>query len=146
MSPEYMEDGHYSTKSDVFSFGILTLEIVSGQRNSIYRHPTYDIGLVGYAWKIWNEGNAIELLDPMIAKPDDLDEVLGCILVGILCCQRRSQDRPSMVQVVSLLEENEMLKFNCVPREPYFYKETSHSSRSRESMNGLSITELTGRS
>ncbi|KAH0697205.1 hypothetical protein KY290_014644 [Solanum tuberosum] len=146
MSPEYMQAGHYSTKSDVFSFGILTLEIVSGQRNSIYRHPTYDIGLVGYAWKIWNEGTAIELLDPLIDKPDDLDEVLGCIHVGILCCQQRSQDRPSMVQVVSLLEENEMLKFNCVPGEPYFYKETSQSSRSRESMNGLSITEFTGRS
>ncbi|TMX04350.1 hypothetical protein EJD97_009541 [Solanum chilense] len=146
MSPEYIQAGHYSTKSDVFSFGILALEIVSGLRNSLYRHPTYDIGLVGYAWKLWNEGNAIELLDPLIDKPDDLNEVVGCILVGMLCCQRRSQDRPSMVQVVSLLEENEMLKVNCVPLEPYFYKGTSPSSRSRESINGLTITEITGRS
>ncbi|XP_055803587.1 G-type lectin S-receptor-like serine/threonine-protein kinase At4g27290 [Solanum dulcamara] len=157
MPPEYIKDGQYSTKTDVFSFGILALEIVSGQRNSTYRHPIHDIGLVGYVsisspvslkltWRIWNERNVIELLDPMIEKPGDLNEVLGCVLVGILCCQRRSQDRPSMVQVISLLEENEMSRFNCVPREPYFYKESSHSSRSRKSVNGLTITELTGRS
>lgn len=48
MPPEYLEDGHYSTKSDVFSFGILALEIVSGQKNWGYHHPGYDIGLVGY--------------------------------------------------------------------------------------------------
>ncbi|MCD9559966.1 hypothetical protein HAX54_018347 [Datura stramonium] len=146
MPPEYIETGHYSTKSDVFSFGILALEIVSGQRNWSYRHPIYDIGLVGYAWRIWNEGKAVELLDPLIEKPGDVNEVLGCILVGLLCCQRCAQDRPSMVQVVSLLEEDEMSKLNCVPLEPYFPKEWSSSSKSRESVNGLTITELTGRS
>ncbi|KAJ8549672.1 hypothetical protein K7X08_033379 [Anisodus acutangulus] len=87
MPPEYIENGHYSTKSDVFSFGILTLEIVSGQRNWGYRHPIYDIGLVGYAWRIWNEGKAIELLDPMIEKPGDLNEVLECVFVGLRCSQ-----------------------------------------------------------
>ncbi|KAG5622754.1 hypothetical protein H5410_007972 [Solanum commersonii] len=69
MPPEYMKNGHYLTKSDVFSFGILALEI---------------------AWRIWSKGNAIELLDPMIEKPADKDEVLGCILVGLLCCQCRA--------------------------------------------------------
>ncbi|KAJ8556387.1 hypothetical protein K7X08_029778 [Anisodus acutangulus] len=140
------ENGHYSKKSDVFSFGILALEIVSGQRNWGYRHPIYDIGLVGYAWTIWNERKGIELLDPMIEKPGDWNEVLVCVLVGLLCCQCRAQDRPSMVQVVSLLEENEMSRLNCVPLEPYFSKERTHSSRSRESVNGITITELTGRS
>jgi len=48
MPPEYMKNGHYSTKSDVFSFGIMALEIVSGQKNYDYRHPVYDIGLVDY--------------------------------------------------------------------------------------------------
>ncbi|KAH0699835.1 hypothetical protein KY284_014050 [Solanum tuberosum] len=118
MPPEYMKNGHYSTKSDVFSFGILALEIVSGQKNYDYRHPVYDIGLVDYAWRIWSKGNAIELLDPMIEKPGDENEVLGCILVGLLRCQRRAQDRTSMIQVVSLLEENEMSRLNFVPQEP----------------------------
>ncbi|PHT29952.1 putative cysteine-rich receptor-like protein kinase 30 [Capsicum baccatum] len=68
MPPEYIENGYYSTKSDVFSFGVLALEIVSGERNSTYQHPIYDIGLVGYAWRIWEEGKPIELLDPEIEK------------------------------------------------------------------------------
>ncbi|MCD9559965.1 hypothetical protein HAX54_018346 [Datura stramonium] len=129
MPPEYIENGHYSTKLDVFSFGILVLEIVSGQKNWSYRHPIYDIGLASYAWRIWNEGKAIELLDPLIEKPGDWNEVLGCILVGLLCCQRRAQDRPSMVQVVSLLEEDEMARLNCVPLEPYFSKELSRDNK-----------------
>ncbi|XP_060191621.1 G-type lectin S-receptor-like serine/threonine-protein kinase At4g27290 [Lycium barbarum] len=145
MSPEYIENGHHSTKSDVFSFGILVLEIVSGQRNWGYRHPIYDVGLVGYAWTIWNDGKAIELLDPVIEKPGDLNEVLACIHVGLLCCERRAQDRPSMIQVVSLLEENEMSRLNFVPLDPYFLKELSHSGRSRDSVNGFTITESTAR-
>ncbi|KAK4711329.1 hypothetical protein R3W88_005842 [Solanum pinnatisectum] len=128
MPPEYMKNGHYSTKADVFSFGILALEIVSGQKNYDYRHPVYDIGLVDYAWRIWSKGNAIELLDPMIEKPGDENEVLGCILVGLLCCQRRAQDRPSMIQVVSLLEKNEMSRLNFVPQEPYYSKELSRGA------------------
>ncbi|WMV16180.1 hypothetical protein MTR67_009565 [Solanum verrucosum] len=128
MPPEYMKNGHYSTKSDVFSFGILALEIVNGQKNYDYRHPVYDIGLVDYASRIWSKGNAIELLDPMIEKPGDENEVLGCILVGLLCCQRRAQDRPSMIQVVSLLEENEMSRLNFVPQEPLYSKELSRGA------------------
>ncbi|PHT90638.1 hypothetical protein T459_05751 [Capsicum annuum] len=120
MPPEYLQNGYYSTTSDVFSFGILALEIVSGERNWNYRHPIYDVGLVGYAWRIWTEGTAIELLDPLIEKPADCNEVLGCILVGLLCCERRTEDRPSMAQVVSLLKENEMSRLNFMPQEPYF--------------------------
>ncbi|KAM3285305.1 G-type lectin S-receptor-like serine/threonine-protein kinase [Capsicum chacoense] len=120
MPPEYLENGYYSTTSDVFSFGILALEIVSGERNWNYRHPIYDVGLVGYAWRIWTEGTAIELLDPLIEKPADCNEVLGCILVGLLCCERRTEDRPSMAPVVSLLKENEMSRLNFMPQEPYF--------------------------
>ncbi|RVW13882.1 G-type lectin S-receptor-like serine/threonine-protein kinase [Vitis vinifera] len=63
MSPEYVIDGLYSTKSDVFSFGVLVLEIVSGKRNRGFYHPDHDLNLVGHAWKLWNEGRPIELVD-----------------------------------------------------------------------------------
>lgn len=82
----------------------------------------------------------------MIEQSGDGNEVLQCILVGLLCCQRRVQDRPSMVQVVSILEQNETSRLNCVPVEPYIPREWSNSFRSRDSVNGVTITELTGRS
>jgi serine/threonine protein kinase len=48
ISPEYASDGLYSTKSDVFSFGVLVLEIVSGNRNRGFSHPDHQLNLLGH--------------------------------------------------------------------------------------------------
>ena len=48
MSPEYAIDGLYSIKSDVFSFGVLVLEIVSGERNRGFSHPDHSLNLLGH--------------------------------------------------------------------------------------------------
>ncbi|GAA0146662.1 transmembrane signal receptor [Lithospermum erythrorhizon] len=51
MAPEYAIDGVYSTKSDVFSLGVLVLEILSGKRNNQFHHPDHDFNLLGHAWR-----------------------------------------------------------------------------------------------
>ena len=48
MSPEYALDGHFSVKSDVFSFGVLVLEIVSGKKNRGFCHPDQNLNLLGH--------------------------------------------------------------------------------------------------
>jgi serine/threonine protein kinase len=48
MSPEYTVYGQYSIKSDVFSFGVLVLEIVSGKKNSRFFHPDHHLNLLGH--------------------------------------------------------------------------------------------------
>jgi hypothetical protein len=48
MSPEYAIDGLFSIKSDVFSFGVLVLEIVSGKRNRGFNHPGHQLNLLGH--------------------------------------------------------------------------------------------------
>ena len=48
MSPEYASEGLYSTKSDVFSFGVLVLEIISGKRNRGFSHTDQDLNLLGH--------------------------------------------------------------------------------------------------
>jgi hypothetical protein len=48
MSPEYAIDGLFSVKSDVFSFGVLVLEIVSGKRNWGFTHPEHELNLLGH--------------------------------------------------------------------------------------------------
>ncbi|XP_028086818.1 G-type lectin S-receptor-like serine/threonine-protein kinase At4g27290 [Camellia sinensis] len=48
MSPEYVVNGLFSTKSDVFSFGVLVLEIVSGKRNRGFFHPDHHLNLLGH--------------------------------------------------------------------------------------------------
>ena len=48
MSPEYATDGKFSLKSDVFSFGVLLLEIVSGKKNRGFCHPAHHLNLLGH--------------------------------------------------------------------------------------------------
>ena len=48
MSPEYAVHGQYSIKSDVFSFGVLILEIVSGKKNRGFCHPEDHLNLLGH--------------------------------------------------------------------------------------------------
>jgi serine/threonine protein kinase len=52
MAPEYVMRGHFSVKSDVYSFGVLVLEIVSGQKNSSFRHEGHSEDLLGYVSNI----------------------------------------------------------------------------------------------
>ena len=48
MSPEYAIDGHFSVKSDIFSFGVMVLEIVSGKKNRGFEHPDHELNLLGH--------------------------------------------------------------------------------------------------
>ncbi|XP_059282933.1 G-type lectin S-receptor-like serine/threonine-protein kinase At4g27290 [Lycium ferocissimum] len=63
LSPEYALYGLYSVKSDVFSFGTLVLEIVSGKSNRRFCPPGHNLDLLGHAWELYKEGRSIELLD-----------------------------------------------------------------------------------
>jgi len=47
MSPEYAMDGNFSVKSDVFSFGVLVLEIITGKKNRGFYYPNEDMNLLG---------------------------------------------------------------------------------------------------
>ncbi|KAK6946802.1 Serine-threonine/tyrosine-protein kinase, catalytic domain [Dillenia turbinata] len=123
MSPEYAIDGLFSIKSDVFSFGVLVLEITSGKRNRGFSHPHHDLSLLGHAWNLFNEGKALELLDPSIRSLPSMSEVSRCIQIGLLCVQRHAKDRPTMSSALSMLDsENALLP---QPKEPDFYSERS---------------------
>ncbi|KAI3793423.1 hypothetical protein L1987_36042 [Smallanthus sonchifolius] len=66
ISPEYAIDGIFSEKSDVFSFGVLVLEIVSGKKNRGFSHAKDGDNLLAHAWRLYNEGRALELLSSNI--------------------------------------------------------------------------------
>ncbi|KAI3766676.1 hypothetical protein L2E82_16745 [Cichorium intybus] len=57
ISPEYAVHGRFSIKSDVFSFGVLVLEIVSGKKNRGFSHEGHRDNLLGHAWRLFKEDN-----------------------------------------------------------------------------------------
>ncbi|KVH95943.1 Concanavalin A-like lectin/glucanase, subgroup, partial [Cynara cardunculus var. scolymus] len=68
MSPEYALNGLFSVKSDVFSFGVVVLEIISGRRNTGYYQNQQAFSLVSYAWGLWKDKTPIDLLDQALAE------------------------------------------------------------------------------
>ncbi|KAI4304822.1 hypothetical protein MLD38_040287 [Melastoma candidum] len=110
MSPEYAFNGRFSEKSDVFSFGVLLLEVVSGQRNREFDHQDNYHHLLGHAWLLWREGRELELIHKPPGESTFRSQMKRSIHVGLLCVQKNSEDRPSMSSVVFMLA-NEGL--NC---------------------------------
>uniref|UniRef100_A0ACD5VCH1 Uncharacterized protein n=1 Tax=Avena sativa TaxID=4498 RepID=A0ACD5VCH1_AVESA len=106
MAPEYAMNGYLSTKTDVFSFGMLVLEIISGRKN-IDRHLGDEkIDLLNYTWKLWEEGRQLEIVDPDISGAWDADEAAMCVQLGLLCCQAVVSDRPDMYSVHLMLSSD----------------------------------------
>ncbi|KAK7253186.1 hypothetical protein RIF29_37698 [Crotalaria pallida] len=105
MAPEYAMEGIYSIKSDVFAFGVLLMEIITGQRNAGFYHSKSTPNLLAYAWHLLNEGKGLELKDPLLSVSDSCpgDEFLRYMNIGLQCVQEDAYDRPTMSSVVLLL-------------------------------------------
>ncbi|KAI3937141.1 hypothetical protein MKX01_015356, partial [Papaver californicum] len=150
MSPEYAMEGLFSVKSDVYSFGVLLLEIVSGKKNSYFRHTDKHPNLLVLAWNLWNEGKVMEFADPSISNSFTLSEVSRCMHVGILCVQDSAIDRPDMSAVVRMLESETALR--PAPRPPTFTigrrpseMDLSMDEHEIVSTNDVTVTVILGR-
>ncbi|PHT47147.1 Cysteine-rich receptor-like protein kinase 8 [Capsicum baccatum] len=98
IAPEYALHGYLSVKADVFSFGVLLLEIVSGRKNSDGRLGPQKADVLRYAWELFQERKTLELVDSSLENYD-ADEAAMCIQLGLLCCQSSVSDRPDMNSV-----------------------------------------------
>ncbi|XP_039158299.1 G-type lectin S-receptor-like serine/threonine-protein kinase At1g61370 [Eucalyptus grandis] len=125
MSPEYAIGGMFSERSDIYSFGVLLLEIVSGKKNTALCEQGQYLNLLSFAWHLWSTGRALDLLDETIAVSSPL-EVTRCIHVGLLCVQDRAMDRPNMSDVVLMLSSESDLP---QPRHPTYTFQTELPNR-----------------
>ncbi|KAK7269965.1 hypothetical protein RIF29_22790 [Crotalaria pallida] len=136
MSPEYALHGYFSVKSDVFSFGVLVLEIISGHKNSDIRDGgEYVEHLISFAWRNWREGTASNIIDPTLSI-NSTDEVMRCIHIGLLCVQEHVADRPTVASVVVMLNSYSLIL--PIPSKPAFLvnaRDLSSDTRSGESRN-----------
>ncbi|KAA3478411.1 G-type lectin S-receptor-like serine/threonine-protein kinase [Gossypium australe] len=138
MSPEYAIDGLFSIKSDVFSFGVLVLEIITGKRNRGFSHPDHKFNLLGHAWKLLNEGRSLELIDEKVRSSSEISQVLRSIQVGLLCVQQCPKDRPDMATAVLMLSSDNVPSLPQ-PKEPgYFATRIVHHNSDPSSSTNLS--------
>ncbi|KAG5386667.1 hypothetical protein IGI04_038137 [Brassica rapa subsp. trilocularis] len=145
MSPEYAWTGMFSEKSDIYAFGVLQLEIISGMKISSFNCGGQGKTLLEYAWETWLETGGVDLLDQAIASSCSPDEVARCVQIGLLCIQQQAVDRPNIAQVVSMITTTTELP---TPKQPVFAVQTQDQESTvsvLESVNHMTQTAIHGR-
>ncbi|GKV44297.1 hypothetical protein SLEP1_g51489 [Rubroshorea leprosula] len=102
LAPEYAMRGHLTEKADVFGFGVVALEIVSGRPNSDNNLDNDKIYLLEWAWTLYESNQCLGLVDPTLVEFDE-NEALRMIRVGLLCTQASPMMRPPMSSVIAML-------------------------------------------
>ncbi|KAG1367878.1 leucine-rich repeat receptor-like serine/threonine-protein kinase BAM3 [Cocos nucifera] len=105
IAPEYAYTLRVDEKSDVYSFGVVLLELITGRR------PVGDFGEEGLdivQWARmntnWSKEGVVKILDPRLMDVP-LEEAMQVFFVGMLCVQEHSVERPTMREVVQMLEQ-----------------------------------------
>jgi len=117
MAPEYLVHGHLTEKVDVYGFGVLVLEIVSGIKNKPPMHTNDIPSLLTMVWNHYLSGTILNIIDPNIHE-DYQEGVLQVVHIALLCTQASATLRPSMSKVIMFLTSKEpnLIK----PTEPPF--------------------------
>nr|BAC83764.1 putative serine/threonine kinase [Oryza sativa Japonica Group] len=139
MPPEYVLRGQYSTKSDVFSFGILVIEIVTGRRRNSgpYLSEQNDEDILSIVRRHWEEGAIAEMIDHSLGRNYSETEVLKCVNIGLLCVQQNPVDRPTMADVMILLNSDTTCTMPALaPRPAYLIDGTSGYSQTVTQWSG----------
>ncbi|XP_055819358.1 cysteine-rich receptor-like protein kinase 2 [Solanum dulcamara] len=140
MAPEYLVHGQLTEKADVYSFGILLLEIVTGRQNNKRKNAEYTLSLVSDVWEHFQHGIVKELLDPnlMLHNCHTINvqnEVVRVLHVGLLCIQEIPTLRPSMSKALQMfIKKDEELPH---PTKPPFVDEKTmelHDPREKYSL------------
>lgn len=116
MAPEYLTRGQLTDKADVYSFGVLVLEILCGRRNNVFREDSGS--LLQTIWKLYRSNRLHEAVDPCLGDDSAGAELSRVLQIGLLCTQASASLRPSMEEVVELLSNSNVDV--SVPSQPPF--------------------------
>ncbi|KAG5249509.1 LRR receptor serine/threonine-protein kinase [Salix suchowensis] len=102
LAPEYAMRGLLTEKADVFGFGVVALEIISGRANSDNSLDDERVYLLEWAWTLYESSQSLLMMDPSLTEFDE-SEALRVIGVALLCTQASPAMRPTMSRVVAML-------------------------------------------
>lgn len=141
MAPEYASEGLFSIKSDVFSFGVLTLEIISGERTSSFHRNGEFINLIGHAWQLWKDGLWLQLVDASLVVACHTSSIMRCINIALLCVQENAAERPTMSDVVAMLSSETMALPE--PKHPAYFHVRMRNAEAPTAVMPSSVNDIT---
>ncbi|RRT46889.1 hypothetical protein B296_00054132, partial [Ensete ventricosum] len=141
LAPEYALQGQLTKKADVYSFGVLVVEIISGRSISKSYLSGMNQFLLEWTWQLFQEGRLKELIDPVLQEYPE-EQVLKFIKVALFCTQAVAGRRPSMTQVVQMLSQP--IRLNEKELTPPGYVEGSSSTRKASEGTISSSTQFKG--
>ncbi|VVA92985.1 unnamed protein product [Arabis nemorensis] len=130
MAPEYALWGHLTEKADVYSFGVVAMEIVSGRSNTKHNGSVDHVSLINWALKLQQTGDIIEIVDPVLEGDFNSKEAVRMIKVGLVCTNSSPTLRPTMSEVVQMLEGE--LDITQVMSDPGLYGHNLSISKLRD--------------
>ncbi|KAG7552830.1 PAN/Apple domain [Arabidopsis thaliana x Arabidopsis arenosa] len=140
MSPEYALGGLISEKSDIYSFGVLLLEIISGKKATRFVHNDQKHSLIAYAWESWCETKGVSIIDEALCGSYPVKEVMRCVHIALLCVQDHPKDRPTISQIIYMLSNDNNLP---IPKQPTFSNVLNGDQQLASSDYVFSINEAT---
>ncbi|PIA45597.1 hypothetical protein AQUCO_01600067v1 [Aquilegia coerulea] len=139
LAPEYALRGKLTKKADVYSFGVLIIEIVSGRSNTETTWEGMPKYLLERTWQLYEERKLLELVDPDLERYSE-DEVIRYIKVALFCTQAAPARRPGMIQVVSMLSRDIRLNEKELTA-PGFFQMGDASATSTSSKEKTPLTD-----
>ncbi|XP_004492426.1 cold-responsive protein kinase 1 isoform X2 [Cicer arietinum] len=140
LAPEYALLSQLTKKADVYSFGILMLEIISGKSSSKAAFGDNILVLVEWAWKLKEENRLLELVDSELIDYDEI-EVYRFLVVALFCTQSAAQHRPTMKQVLEMLSKQVHLNEKALT-EPGIYRWNTSGKRRGSSNETSSSSQI----
>nr|XP_051226177.1 cysteine-rich receptor-like protein kinase 6 [Lolium perenne] len=120
MSPEYAYCGQVSAKSDMYSFGVIVLEIMTGRRNNRSLEDAASRSLLSNVWEKWSAGSIEEVMDPSLDGRYPESESVIYVQIGLLCVQENPSARPDASEVVLMLDTHSSSAAMRTPSRPAF--------------------------
>ncbi|CAL1381210.1 unnamed protein product [Linum trigynum] len=123
MAPEYVVRGKLTEKADVYSFGIVLIEVVTGRRSNSFSRNPYSI--IQTVWNLYESGDLCEAVDPDLQGDFQREEATRLLEIGLLCVQASADLRPSMSVVAKMVVGDHEIP---TPTQPPFLNHQHNSS------------------
>lgn len=107
VAPEYANSGLLNEKSDIYSYGVLVLEAVTGRDPVDYSRPANEVNLVEWLKVMVGTRRSEEVIDPKLEVKPTTRALKRALLVALRCIDPDPEKRPKMSQVVRMLEADE---------------------------------------